>query len=70
MYLIIGKVQSTEVVHPGEDHDLDHLELVVAEVQLQHARPPVSADGRVGQSLDFVVTERKIRNINSSAVSY
>ena len=43
MDLIIGEVQSGEVVQPREDHHLDHLELVVAEVQLQEARPPVRA---------------------------
>ena len=66
VYLVIWEIQSGEVVHPSEDQDLDHLQLVVAQVQLHHARPPVSAGGRVGKCLDFVVTERKIRKISSA----
>ena len=65
--LIIGEVQPGEVTHPSEDLHLDDLQLVVADVQLHHPTPPVRADGRVGQSLDFVVTERRIRNKNDSS---
>ena len=39
--LIVGEVQSGEVVDPREDHHLEDLELVVAEIQLNDARLPV-----------------------------
>ena len=61
--LVIGEVQSGEVGQPGEHDDLDDLELVVAEVQLHQAGPPVRAEGGVGQGLHLVVTERR-RNRN------
>ena len=60
VYLVIGEVQSGEVVDPREDHHLDNLQLVIAQVQLHQAGPPVWGEAWVGQSLHFVVTERRI----------
>ena len=55
--LVEGEVEPGEVEDPGQDHQLDHLEVVVTQVDLHQPRPPLRAEPGVGESLQLVVPE-------------